>query len=126
MPWFKNDQARVLGLSFKADAGNPRLLQPGEVFEANQEDIPKHYLDNKWVIPAEAPKSGTTTAAAPGDQPQSPPDAGSATAQTGSGQFTGPDPVQGSGTSVLESSTDKEAQDSGAYDRGDQSNKRRK
>jgi hypothetical protein len=81
MPWFKNSKPSRLGLSFPGD-GAPRVVEPGEVFEAKAEDIPQSYLDQK------------------------------PTEQTGSTQFEGPEPVQGSGTSVLESSTDKEAQDS--------------
>ena len=131
MPWYKNTQARVIGLSYKAD-GAPRLVQPGEVFEASETDIPAPWLEQKWFEQTQAPATTTTvtvtttTGAGALDQPHSVPDANSATAITGSGQFTGPEPVQGSGTSVLESATDKEAAESGAYDRDAHIAKRRK
>lgn len=117
MPWYRNDAPRVLGLNYRTPkpdekspevSANPRTVAPGEVFEANENDIPKSYLEQKLIVTTEAPK--------PGDNVN----------REGSGQYTGPEPTQGSQTSVLESSTDKEAVDSGAYTAGSMSSDRDK
>jgi hypothetical protein len=112
MPWYKNDKAGFLGLNHKGGAA-PRVIEPGAIFEAEKSDIPEHYFAEKWIAEAQAPAGSVKVAAV--DVPKTPPAPDSETAKTGSGQFTGPAPVQGSGTSVLESATDKEASESGAY-----------
>ena len=113
MPWSRNDKPSVIGLSGKAGS-SPRHIEPGATFEAAEDEIPKSYLDQKWIVPTDAPKEGTSTTAQ--DQPKSPPTGD--TAGTGSGQFTGPEPVQQSGTSAYESTTDSEMAESGAYGAG--------
>lgn len=97
MPRYKNLKPSILGLSFKG-ATTPRTVQPGEVFEAEKDQIPQVYFDQKWV--EETQDAVTNPTAEPGT----------------TGQYEGSNPVQQSNTSALESTTDADAQKSGAYD----------
>jgi hypothetical protein len=69
MPRYKNTRASVLGLNFRGDQQGPRLVNPGEEFDADAGDIPQSYLDQKWIEPASggAPEQ---TSPAPGARPE--------------------------------------------------------
>lgn len=100
---YKNNKQSILGLNFKGES-SPRTINPGEIFEAEKDDIPQHYFDQGWIVEAkdvkDAPKQVSDTA----DRPLNP-------------QYDGPNPTQGSGTSDRQSTTDADAAKSGTYDR---------
>lgn len=105
MAKYKNNKAGVLGLNFSGESG-ARTVNPGEVFEANKEDIPEHYFTQGWIAEA---KDGEVSG-------QNPDVANPNADQRIDPKFEGPNPTQGSGTSAFKSETDKAAKDSGAYD----------
>lgn len=104
MAKYKNNKPSMLGLSFKGE-NNPRVISPGEVFEAEKEAIPAHYFEQGWIVEAKDAdtKQQSATTSATADAKIDP-------------KWEGPNPTQGSGTSVLKSETDQAAQRSGAYD----------
>jgi hypothetical protein len=104
MAKYQNQKQSILGLSFKGDAA-PRTIGPGEIFEANKEDIPEHYFTQGWIVDAKDIKQGDGKEVSPtADKPLNP-------------KFDGPNPTQGSGTSDRQSTTDADAAKSGTYDR---------
>jgi hypothetical protein len=51
MPYWKNEKPSLVGLNVRGDQ-QERLIGPGEVFEADEKDIPKGLLDAGWIKPS--------------------------------------------------------------------------
>lgn len=108
MAKFKNNRPGVLGLNFKGES-SARTVGPNEVFEAEKDAIPEHYFTQGWIV--EAKDADATAEKKDGNAPNP-----QADAKGLNPQYEGPQPTQGSGTSVLKSETDQSAKESGAYD----------
>jgi hypothetical protein len=76
--WINNKASR-LGLNWQS-ADQPRLVNPGEVFDAELEEIPQSYRDLEWIVPAEGQDlipsaEDQVPATPPSDTPSHVPDA---------------------------------------------------
>lgn len=110
MAKYINRKPSIIGLNVTGEGTQgPTTVNPGEVFEAEKDQIPKHYFDQGWVEEykgAQSDKDAEKTISESADRP------------IPREQLAGPNPVQGSGTSMEKSETDEAAKKSHAYDRG--------
>lgn len=74
MPRYRNARASILGLSLKGTKDERsgrvvpaklRTVMPGEVFEAEKDQVPEVYLQQRWLVPTSDPIT-TSPESAPG------------------------------------------------------------
>jgi hypothetical protein len=64
MAYWKNEKPSLVGLNHGANS-EQRLIGPGEVFEADDKDIPKGLLDAGWIKPSKTAPPARAAAAVP-------------------------------------------------------------